>query len=80
MAVAVVVIGIGGLGYFNPALASKIPLIGKIFEKVEDDITYSGETNLEMFQNISKVGLTAGASTPVYLLEKVREYILEVAR
>ncbi len=42
-AVAVAVIGIGGLGYFNPTLAAKIPLIGKIFEKIEDDITYSGD-------------------------------------
>ena len=42
-AVAAVVIGIGGLGYFNPVLAAKIPLIGKIFEKVEDDATYSGD-------------------------------------
>ena len=42
-AVAVAVIGIGVLGYVNPALAAKIPVIGKIFEKVEDDITYSGD-------------------------------------
>lgn len=42
-AVAAAVIGIGGLGYFNPVLAAKIPLIGKIFEKVEDDIIYSGD-------------------------------------
>ena len=42
-AVAAAVIGIGGLGYFNPVLAAKIPLIGKIFEKLEDDITYSGD-------------------------------------
>lgn len=42
-AVAVVVIGIGTLGYFNPVLAAKIPVIGKIFEKVEDDATYSGD-------------------------------------
>lgn len=41
-AVAVAVIGIGGLGYFNPVLAAKIPLIGKIFEKVEEDVVYSG--------------------------------------
>ena len=41
--VAATVIGIGGLGYFNPVLAAKIPLIGKIFEKVEDDATYSGD-------------------------------------
>ena len=38
-AVAVAVIGIGGLGYVNPVLAAKIPLIGKIFEKVEDEVT-----------------------------------------
>ena len=38
------------------------------------------ELRVDMFQGISKVGLTAGASTPAYLLEKVREYILEVAR
>ncbi len=42
-AVTMVIVGIGGLGYFNPALAAKIPLIGKIFEKVEDDIIYSGD-------------------------------------
>lgn len=42
-AVAVAVIGTLGLGYFNPVLAAKIPLIGKIFEKVEDDVTYSGD-------------------------------------
>ena len=41
--VAAAVIGICGLGYFNPVLAAKIPLIGKIFEKVEDDATYSGD-------------------------------------
>ncbi len=42
-AAAAAIIGIGGLGYFNPVLAAKIPLIGKIFEKVEDDVTYSGD-------------------------------------
>ncbi|MDE7312934.1 MAG: DUF4179 domain-containing protein [Eubacterium sp.] len=43
VAAAAAVIGICGLGYFNPVLAAKIPLIGKIFEKVEDHITYSGD-------------------------------------
>lgn len=42
-AAAAAVIGIGGLGYFNPVLAAKIPLIGKIFEKVGEDATYSGD-------------------------------------
>ncbi len=42
-AIAAAVIGIGGLGYFNPALAAKLPVIGKIFEKIEDEVTYSGD-------------------------------------
>lgn len=42
-AVAAAIIGIGGLGYFNPALAAKIPLIGRIFDRVEDDVIYSGD-------------------------------------
>ena len=37
------IIGIGGLGFFNPVLAAKIPPIGSIFEKIEDDVTYSGD-------------------------------------
>ena len=42
-AAAVIVIAIGGLGYFNPMFAAKIPLIGSIFEEIEDDIIYSGD-------------------------------------
>ncbi|MCM1181858.1 MAG: DUF4179 domain-containing protein [Roseburia sp.] len=42
-AVAAAVIGIGGLGYFNPALAARLPIIGRIFEKVEGNVTYSGD-------------------------------------
>ena len=42
-AAAAVVIGTLGLGYFNPVLAAKIPVIGRIFEKVEEDATYSGD-------------------------------------
>ncbi len=42
-AVVLAAIGTLGLGYFDPVLAAKIPLIGKIFEKVEDDVTYSGD-------------------------------------
>ena len=41
-AVSAAVIGIGGLGYLNPVLAAKLPLVGKIFETVENDIVYSG--------------------------------------
>lgn len=41
--VAAAVIGTLGLGYLNPVLAAKIPLIGRIFEKVEDDVVYFGD-------------------------------------
>lgn len=42
-AAAICIIGIGALGYFNPVLAAKIPLIGGIFEQIEDEVTYSGD-------------------------------------
>ena len=42
-AVAICIIGIGALGYFDPVLAAKIPLIGGIFEQIEDEVTYSGD-------------------------------------
>ena len=42
-ALAIGIIGIGALGYFDPVLAAKIPLIGGIFEQVEDDVRYSGD-------------------------------------
>lgn len=42
-AAAAAIIGIGGLGYFNPVLAAKIPIVGRIFDRIEGDITYSGD-------------------------------------
>lgn len=39
---AVFVLGIG-FCYTNPVLAAKIPIIGRIFEQVEQDVTYSGD-------------------------------------
>ena len=42
-AMAIAVMGTLGLGRLNPVLAAKIPLIGKIFEKVEDEVTFSGD-------------------------------------
>lgn len=43
-AVVAGVVTVGGsvFCYNNPAIASKIPVIGNIFEQVEDDVTYSG--------------------------------------
>lgn len=46
--------------------------------------TYHIETPEEldagMFHNVLRVGITAGASTPVGMISKVREYILEVTK
>lgn len=38
------------------------------------------ELDLGMFHNVLRVGITAGASTPVGMISKVREYILEVTK
>lgn len=41
-AAAVVFVGTG-ICYTNPALAAKIPVIGKIFEQVEEKVTFKGD-------------------------------------
>lgn len=40
---AATVIAIGGIGITNPAIASKLPIIGEIFSQVEKKITFSGD-------------------------------------
>ena len=42
-AVAILAAGIATIGLVDPALASKIPLIGSIFEETEDNLTFSGD-------------------------------------
>lgn len=39
---AVIIILLGSLGFNNPALAGKIPFIGRIFRTVENSVGYSG--------------------------------------
>lgn len=62
---AAAVIGIGGLGYFNPVFAAKIPLIGSIFTKVEDDLTYSGDY-AGKGQALTKEDSAGNLDTPEY--------------
>ena len=43
-AVAGILVACSGMFFYsNPAAASKLPIIGKIFEQVKEDITYSGD-------------------------------------
>lgn len=39
--------GVCAVAYTNPVLASKLPFIGKIFEQVEEDVTFSGTYSSE---------------------------------
>lgn len=49
--------------YTNPVAASKLPIIGNIFERVEEDVTYSGNYNKkEVLQDNEKVTETEKAS------------------
>lgn len=63
--IAAAAIGIGTLGYFNPVLAAKIPLVGRIFEKIGGDVTYSGDyTNKESV--LTKEDSAGNLDTPEY--------------
>ena len=42
MVAAVVILSVAGVCFTNPALAAKLPLIGHIFEKVQDEMMFPG--------------------------------------
>lgn len=57
-AVAAVVLVACGSVFFasNPAIASKIPVIGKIFEQMKEDVTYSGDYDgTQVLQDVTRV-------------------------
>jgi len=71
---AVLAFGVG-FCYANPTLAAKIPIIGRIFERIEDDVTFSG--NYKEKGNI----LTAeqeNASEPVDTTYTVKDQGVEI--
>ena len=57
-AAAVMIVG-GTICLTNPALAAKMPVIGGIFEKVESDVSYSGDFSNKMVLSNQQGQLTA---------------------
>lgn len=62
-AVGILVACGGVFCYNNPVAASNLPIIGKIFEQVEEDVTYSGDyAKKEVLQDVIQVEDTAEKS------------------
>ena len=70
-----VMIVIGGK---NSANTTRLYRLCKEICKNTYHIETEQEINASMIKGFNKIGITAGASTPVELITKVREYILEV--
>lgn len=60
-AAGVVATGIVALSYTNPVAASKLPLIGRIFEQVAQDATYAGNYDKKVVLEEEKAGRETGA-------------------
>lgn len=59
-AVGVLAVGIGTIAMVNPALASKLPLIGNIFAETQENLTFSGDyTENSTILNSDETGLVA---------------------
>jgi len=67
-AAAVLALGIG-FCYANPVLAAKVPLIGKIFERVEKDVTFSGNYREEKDDLTTEQESTPEPSEAIYTVK-----------
>ncbi len=63
------------IGSFTSANSKRLTELAKNINKNSYQVTDSSELNSDWFRNVDSVGISAGASTPDYLIEQVTEKI-----
>ncbi len=63
------------IGSFTSANSKRLTLLAKERNKKSFQVTCAGDINPVWFDGIKSVGISAGASTPDYLINKVRDLI-----
>jgi len=64
------------IGSFTSANSKRLTLLSKLINKNTYQVTSAKNIKDEWFDNCKSVGISAGASTPDYLIEEVREKLL----
>jgi len=66
------------IGSFTSANSKRLTLLSKNINKNTYQVTCSDELNYSWFDNVNLVGISAGASTPDYLIEDVKNTIEKI--
>ena len=61
------------IGSFTSANSKRLTLLSKLINKNTYQVTCANDVNVKWFENCKSVGISAGASTPDYLIEEVKE-------
>ena len=63
------------IGSFTSANSKRLTMLSKIINKNTYQVTGKNDLESKWFKNIESVGISAGASTPDYLIEEVKNTI-----
>ena len=66
------------IGSFTSANSKRLTLLSKLINKNTYQVTCANDVNVKWFKNCKSVGISAGASTPDYLIEEVKERLLSL--
>ena len=66
------------IGSFTSANSKRLTLLSKNINENTYQVTCSDELHRNWFKNVSLVGISAGASTPDYLIEDVKNTIEKI--
>ena len=66
------------IGSFTSANSKRLTLLSKLINKNTYQVTSAKNIKDEWFDNCKSVGISAGASTPDYLIEEVKEKLLSL--
>ena len=64
------------IGSFTSANSKRLTSLSKTLNKNTYQVSVSKDIDSEWFKNCKTVGISAGASTPDYLIEKVKDRIM----
>ena len=68
------------IGSFTSANSKRLTELSKQRNKNSHQVTCADELKLEWFLNIETVGISAGASTPDYLIDEVKNKIKFISK
>ena len=68
------------IGSFTSANSKRLTSLSENLNTNTYQVTDSSELNKDWFENVESVGISAGASTPDYLIDDIKEEIENIGK